>query len=164
MEFIPILFKGAIIFVSSDFVKIDDSYVRANAIVAQEIAEVNYSVLPTPEIVDEIYAQSTCPVTSPALDPANEESYAVHEAAINKNIAKCTDKTLIAGHKKTIVRSNRDDRLAIYGWFDRNGRVIQPYSTVHDIYYADYSHGIRLVRKLGLLNGKVISVDELLSN
>jgi hypothetical protein len=35
---------------------------------------------------------------------------------------------------------------------------------VHGASYADYSHGIRLVSKTAYLNGRAVSLDELLSS
>ena len=56
---------------------------------------------------------------------------------------------LVAGHKKDLVLTRkmqgRPDRVAIYGWHRLSGEPIQPVSTVHVDWYADYSHGVRLV-------------------
>ena len=75
---------------------------------------------------------------------------------------------LLAGHKKDVVISNRLDshpgRIAIYGWHMANGQPIQPLSTAHGIEYVDYSHGIRLVSDVMLLNGEVTSVHKVLAN
>ncbi|MDE3029032.1 MAG: hypothetical protein KGH84_11600, partial [Paracoccaceae bacterium] len=45
-------------------------------------------------------------------------------------------------------------KVAIYGWQRTNGLPIQPLSTVHGAFYADYSHGIRLVSNTAFVNGK----------
>jgi hypothetical protein len=64
---------------------------------------------------------------------------------------------LVAGHKKDVVVSNRlgerEGRVAIYGWHYTSGQPIQPLSIVHGENYLDYSHGVRLVRSTGLLDG-----------
>ncbi len=63
-----------------------------------------------------------------------------------------------AGHKKDVVITNRltreQGRIAIYGWHQPTGIPIQPLSTVHGAGYADYSHGIRLVSDVVLIDGK----------
>ena len=56
---------------------------------------------------------------------------------------------LVAGHKKDLVLTRkmqgRPDRVAIYGWHRLSGEPLQPVNTVHVDWYADYSHGVRLV-------------------
>ena len=67
---------------------------------------------------------------------------------------------LIAGIKKDVVisdlltRSPRANRVAIYGWHRLNGKAIQPLYTGHVDWYADYSHGIRLVYRKVKVNGR----------
>lgn len=56
--------------------------------------------------------------------------------------------SLVAGDKKDVVVGPglNGSRVAIYGWQQfPNGVPIQPYSTVHQAQYSDYSHGVRLV-------------------
>jgi hypothetical protein len=48
--------------------------------------------------------------------------------------------------------------VAIYGWHRSNGDPIQPLSTVHGEYYADYSHGIRLVSRTAYVNGRAVDL------
>src|SRR5439155_18545018 len=58
---------------------------------------------------------------------------------------------LVGGHKKDVVISNRlkekPNRVAIYGWHKLDGKPIQPLYVGHGDFYADYSHGIRLVKQ-----------------
>jgi hypothetical protein len=76
--------------------------------------------------------------------------------------------TLAAGHKKDVVLSNRLRRnpghIAIYGWHRAKGDPIQPLSTVHGANYADYSHGIRLVAGVALIQGKTRPVSDVLQD
>jgi hypothetical protein len=76
--------------------------------------------------------------------------------------------SLVAGHKKDVVITNRlarmSDRIAIYGWQRPGGIPIQPLSTVHGAGYADYSHGIRLVSDIVLIDGKLRSVYDVLQD
>jgi hypothetical protein len=66
--------------------------------------------------------------------------------------------SLVAGVKKDVVVSNRLDekpnRVAIYGWHTPDGKPIQPLSIVHRDSYVDYSHGVRLMRRAVLVDGK----------
>jgi hypothetical protein len=75
---------------------------------------------------------------------------------------------LLAGHKKDLVLANRlssnRGRVAIYGWHRGNGDPIQPLSTVHGEYYADYSHGIRLVSRTAYVNGRPVDLRSLLTD
>ena len=48
---------------------------------------------------------------------------------------------------------NVPDRVA-HGWHKADGKPIQPLSTVHRDTYVDYSHGVRLVRRTVLVDGK----------
>jgi hypothetical protein len=67
----------------------------------------------------------------------------------------------IAGIKKDIVitpkLADKKDRVAIFGWHWPNGARIQPLYLGHAIWYADYSHGVRLVLPRVRLQGLVQS-------
>jgi hypothetical protein len=73
---------------------------------------------------------------------------------------------LITGIKKDIVLSNRltekPDRVAIYGWHTPDGKPIQPLSVVHRDGYVDYSHGVRLMRRAVVIDGKPRDVRHVL--
>jgi hypothetical protein len=56
----------------------------------------------------------------------------------------------------------RPGQIAIYGWHRAIGSPIQPLSTVHGAGYADYSHGIRLVSKMAVIEGKLRSLSNIL--
>jgi len=75
---------------------------------------------------------------------------------------------LVSGDKKDVVLSNRlithPGQIAIYGWHRLTGAPIQPLSTVHGAHYADYSHGIRLVSRKVLVDGKLRSIAEILED
>lgn len=60
--------------------------------------------------------------------------------------------------------SRAPGRVAIYGWHRSNGSPIQPLSTVHGEYYADYSHGIRLVARTAYVNGRAVDLRALLTD
>jgi hypothetical protein len=54
--------------------------------------------------------------------------------------------------------------VLIYGWHWTTGKAIQPLTNVHQDYYMDYSHGIRLVRRAMTVDGKKITMEEALAD
>ncbi len=119
--------------------------------------------LPTPKIVDAIYAQAAVhfvPQPLPAGDNMRSTDYfRLHNdmIGVQRSALGASAGELSAGHKKDLVLTNRLwdhlDRVAIYGWHLTNGEPIQPLSTVHGWRYADYSHGIRLISAQAFVNG-----------
>ena len=75
---------------------------------------------------------------------------------------------IVAGHKKDIVLTNRlleaRNRVAIYGWHRSATDPIQPLSIVHGFTYADYSHGIRLVHPMALVDAQPWPLIEILED
>ena len=55
-------------------------------------------------------------------------------------------------------------KVAIYGWHRAVGRPIQPLYTGHTAAWVDYSHGVRLVRRRMMVNGRAKTVDEVLAD
>jgi hypothetical protein len=120
--------------------------------------------LPTPRIVDAIYAQAAMhlqPQPLPASDTMRTTAYYwEHNELVQQQRANLTGVlgTLTAGDKKDLVLTNRlwthPARVAIYGWHRQDGSPIQPLSTVHGARYADYSHGVRLVSDTVYVDGR----------
>ena len=77
---------------------------------------------------------------------------------------------MIAGIKKDVVisdlltRSAKTNRVAIYGWHKLDAKPIQPLYTGHVNWYADYSHGIRLVYQKIKVNGKWMDYNKVFSD
>ena len=75
---------------------------------------------------------------------------------------------LVAGHKKDVVIANKlfatAGRVAIYGWHKADGKPIQPLYTGHTATRADYSHGIRLVRRQMTVSGEAKTLDDVLAD
>ena len=96
--------------------------------------------------------------------------YVEHNRKINRQrlALGCPLDALVSGHKKDVVLTNRlarnREKVAIYGWHNLSGTPIQPLTTIHGIGYADYSHGVRLVSRIALLDGKPVPVDEILQD
>jgi hypothetical protein len=164
------------IFVTPDYLAIgsDDDYLRIpmNLYTAESIASRFGFILPTKKIVDAIYAQSSYHLSPQPMSAGPQMRstayYRMHNQMIQEQIDVLGIRSgaLIAGHKKDVVITNRlatnEGKIAIYGWHRGVGDPIQPLSTVHGAFYADYSHGIRLVSTIVLLDGKQRSIYELL--
>jgi len=141
---------------------------------ALEVALRFHFMLPTPKIVDAIYAQAGThlePRPLPAGDTMRTTAYyAQHNQLVYLQRADVGSGPgdLIAGDKKDLVLTNRlwnfPDRVAIYGWHRPDGHPIQPLSTVHGWRYADYSHGVRLISDTAYVNGKPRPLLDLLQD
>jgi hypothetical protein len=152
-----------------DFLRIPMNLYTATAIVARF-----GFVLPTKKIVDAIYDQSSYHFKPRPMPPGPQmrstEYYRIHNAMIEgqSRALGIPLGELVSGDKKDVVITNRlarkPDRIAIYGWHRSRGAPIQPLSTVHGARYADYSHGIRLVSEVAVLNGELRSIYGILEN
>jgi len=152
-----------------DFLRIPMNLYTANAIVARF-----GFVLPTKKIVDAIYDQSSYHFDPQPMPPGPQmrstEYYRVHNLMIEaqSRARGIPVGELVSGDKKDVVITNllasKPDRIAIYGWHRSTGDPIQPLSTVHGAHYADYSHGIRLVSDVAILNGELRSIYAILQD
>lgn len=130
---------------------------------ALEIADAFGFALPTPRLVDAIYAAAPvklAPEPLPASNAMRGTPYLIeHDALIveQRTSTSAPAGVLTAGHKKDLVLSDRllaiPGRVAIYGWHTDARHPIQPLSTVHGAQYADYSHGVRLISRIVYVNG-----------
>lgn len=164
--------------VTPDYLAIgtDEDFVRIPMTpgTAQRIADATGTSLPTTRIVDEIYASADGRLTPDPLTPGpgmtTNAYYGDHQAAIERQRIRAgiENGALLAGHKKDVVLTNRladqPDRVAIYGWHQPNGRPIQSLSLVHGAYYADYSHGVRLVDDRVRVDGAWRSLTDVLAD
>lgn len=159
-------------YVSKDYFSLgeDDDYLIMPVFVAtiKPLLQRMDCSLPTVIMVKEIYRQADAKISAkPQRGNAGEgiistRLYVEIDKAIKKERVKIgagLDK-LIAGHKKDVVLSNailkqaKPNRIAIYGWNNPDGSVIQGLNPKdHDIHYVDYSHGFRLIKNKCLLNG-----------
>ena len=130
--------------------------------------------LPTPRMVDAIYAQAAVhfvPQPLPARSTMRSTEYSLHHnelvgaqrAALGVSLG-----SLVAGDKKDLVLTNRLrshlDRVAIYGWHLTDGKPIQSLSTVHGWRYADYSHGARLISTRVFIDGRARSIFDVMQD
>jgi hypothetical protein len=169
---------AATIFVMPEYLAIgsDSDFLRIpmNLHTAAALANRFGFVLPTKKMVDAIYDQSTCQFTPQPLPAGPQmtstEYYRAHNAMIDKQSQTrgFPFGALVSGHKKDVVVTNRlakrPGQIAIYGWHRGAGAPIQPLSTVHGAGYADYSHGIRLVGRMALIDGTLRSVHGILQD
>jgi hypothetical protein len=150
----------------------DDDFVRLPMTPqsAAAIAEALGCTLPTRKMVNDICARSEVKLEPKPLTERREalETFAQHNQIIEAQRQGKPLGALVAGHKKDVVISNRlkekPNRVAIYGWHKPDGKPIQPLYVGHVDWYVDYSHGIRLVKKTVVVNGKKRAIDEVLKD
>lgn len=128
-------------------------------IAAQQIADRLDCFLPTPKIVNDIYANAKVKLAPVPLYIYRDSTITMWQHHLIIEGQRKAKNGLIAGIKKDVVisdalnRSTKANRVAIYGWHQLNGKPIQPLYTGHVNWYADYSHGIRLIHRTIKVNG-----------
>lgn len=182
----PVRFSGIaggqqteiVICVTPDYLAVgsDNDHVRVplGLPAALRVAEAFDMMLPTTRMVDAIYAQADLRLSPRPMSPGPQMSstdyFRRHDRTVDDQFAAAGGRhgVLVAGHKKDLVIANRlarnRGRVAIYGWHRGNGDPIQPLSTVHGAYYADYSHGIRLVSRTAYVDGRPVDLRALLTS
>jgi hypothetical protein len=176
-QFVPIVMEDKgnkiVVRVSPDVVSIgsdaDALRVPLWPSTAQAVANYFGAILPSRQLSKAIY--DAAPVKLAAAprppDPSMELSpaFTEHSLLIDKQLVSRGVKpgTLVAGHKKDVVIGPNLDgsKVAIFGWYDAAGNTIQPYSTIHDARYSDYSHGIRLIDNNARYNGRAVLLTDL---
>jgi hypothetical protein len=160
---------------------------------AQTIANIYGYLLPTPKLVYESWKQAPvklCPISSYAMKPPQSNSgaslvqYASHNAAVQQQLSLLPPEarsSLISGQKKDVVISKllKPGKVIIYGWFhnddrplketyqsmlDGTSQPIQPRSDAHGDFYVDYSHGIRFVSPLMIVDGVQRRTEDVLGD
>ena len=145
-------------------------------VTAQCIADQLDCTLPTRKMVNDIYVAAAVKLTPSPLKPGPQmitvPVFAEHNAAVRAQRAQEMKAhplgALVAGDKKDIVitarLTNSPGKVAIYGWHRTNGVAIQPLYLGHTANWADYSHGVRLVRQPMIVNGVARTVAEVLAD
>lgn len=155
----------------------DYFYIPTTPMLAQKIADLTKTMLPTKLLVDEIYKQAKIKLSPQPIPPDKTMTtvpvFIRHNEMIREQF-KLINPTgftgeLTAGNKKDIIISNKiygqpTPRVVIYGWHRLDGKAIQPVYNKHTNTWVDYSHGVRLVSKIAYLNGKKIRLTDLLKN
>jgi hypothetical protein len=150
----------------------DDDYVRMPMTPGsgQAIADAFGCSLPTRKMVDDIYKNADVKLDPKPLTQEREavRSFVQHNQIIEEQLAGKLPGRLVAGHKKDIVITNRlkekPHKVAIYGWHKLDGKPIQPLYVGHADYYADYSHGVRLIQREVLVDSKPYDLREVLKD
>jgi hypothetical protein len=151
--------------VSSDYLSIgteaDWSRVPLTPMAAQQIADSLHCFLPTRKIADAIYQAAEVKLIPMPMFAFRDSPVTMYQHHLIIEGLRKGSKGLIAGIKKDVVisaqlkRTERPNRVAIYGWHQLNGKPIQPLYTGHVNWYVDYSHGIRLVKRDININGRI---------
>lgn len=142
---------------------------------AQRTASQFGASLITAKISDQIYRHAPQQLEPFYYAPVGRENESVAKFILHNNqietqkaAAGGTNGILLAGIKKDVILSNRmdghPDKVVIYGWHKSGGIPIQPVYSGHADWYVDYSHGIRLMNKMVLVDGSPFMVSELLQD
>ncbi len=137
---------------------------------ARRLAALFNCSLPTRKIVDAIYQQADLKLEPHPLTQNREsvESFLQHHQFIESQRASHPLGLVVAGIKKDIVLTPRllekPGHVAIYGWHKLDATPIQPLTTVHIERYVDYSHGVRLVSRNLLVDGRPAILETVLSD
>ena len=142
----------------------------------QRIADALHCSLPTPKMVDEIYAAAEVKLVpspippTPAMTtvPVFSNHYAIVRAQRAEQLQAHPLGALVAGHQKDVVISAKlasaPGKVAIYGWHQTNGVPIQPLYLKHIAAWVDYSQCTRLVQQKMTVNGSTKTVAEVLAD
>lgn len=167
-------------FVTPDYLAVgsDADYflVPLSPISAQIIADSLGAMLPTRVMVDQIWAAAGLKLDPLPIAPSDTMTslsvMRIHDRMVHKQRSEYLTEfplgTLVAGHKKDVILSNKifdhpnAPQVVIYGWHRTDGSSIQPVYNGHMEWYADYSHGIRLIARNAILNGEPTDVMEVL--
>ena len=170
--------RTVVVLVTPDYLAVgsDDDYFRVplTAATAQRIADLTGTSLPTPAIVDAVWRGADVRLGPDSISPGPAMTtvpvFERHEWMVEarREVHAAPAGALVAGHHKDVVLTARLDtlpgRVAIYGWHRPDGRPIQPLYTGHDVDWVDYSHGIRLVARLVLVDDTSADLLELLAD
>ena len=157
----------------------DYLYMPMTPSTAQYLADRLDCTLPTKKMVDIIYNKAEIKLKPQPIPPSDKMTtvpvFKMHTDSIKQQISqKGFDRSadnIIAGHKKDIIISNKIyspdrnyDRVVIYGWHLSENNPIQPVYNGHIAKYADYSHGVRLISNIVLINGDSTQIDDILKD
>jgi hypothetical protein len=137
---------------------------------ARKIATAFNGSLITTKLSDAIYAQAELKIMPNPLtkDRESAATFFEHHRLIEADRQGRTSGLVVAGIKKDVVLTNQLDdkagRVAIYGWHYPDGKPIQPLYLGHAAGYVDYSHGIRLMSQGVVVDGKPMSVADVLAD
>lgn len=153
-------------FVAADYLSVGSNKnfarVPMSPMAAQQIADSLHCFLPTKKIVDDIYAHAKIKLEPQPLVNFRDSAATFYQHHLLIEAQRRKRHGLIAGIKKDVVISTKvstdpkPNRVAIYGWHQLNGKPIQQLYTGHVNWYVDYSHGIRLIYRTIIIDGKKV--------
>ena len=170
------------IWVLPDYISIGTSnnFVRMpmGPLAAQRIADSLNCILPTTFLVDRIAEVSQGHLNIFPFRPlGSRNSQPIVYQDSNNAINALYDAKgykfgqFISGLKKDVVLTYKiltlpgnENRVAIYGWHLPNGKAKQPLHIKHGNFYADYSHGIRMIYRTIKVDGKEYDAREVLES
>ena len=162
--------------VASDYLSIgtEKDFIRIpmGSHTTQKILDLYNCSAPTTLLVDEIWKQAKYQIEPQPLPPGPEmvsNAYFIHENnLINNEMGHTPWYTFTGGQKKDLVITNQfkehPKSTAIYGWTRLNGQNIQPLYLGHACWYADYSHGLRMIQNQILINGAPYLIEDALKS
>jgi hypothetical protein len=135
---------------------------------AQKIADFFGGLLPTSKMVDAIWRAAPTKLEPHPMVPnrgANLAQFLEHSRVVDEQISS-EDANLTAGQKKDVIiaKNMPPGKVVIYGWHRPDGTHIQPRSSIHAANYIDYSHGIRLIGPIMVVDGTPMRVADVLRN
>lgn len=141
----------------------DNLLIPLSAQTAQRIADLVGASLPTPRMVDAIWASADFRAEPIRLRPY-ELMKTVPFFQRHDNLVKAQRYVygvrpgdLVAGHKLDVVIASKLNEhpgaVALYGWHHSSGQVIQPLYIGATDSFVTYSHGIRLVDRSVVVDG-----------
>ena len=147
----------------------DNDFVRMpmTPYTAQDFADAFGFVLPTRKMVNDIWKAADVHVDPRPLTVEREApaTFLQHERIIESQVK---GGVFVAGIKKDVVVSNKlqdnSNRVVIYGWHYVTGAPIQPLYSGHVDWYVDYSHGIRPVRRMMMVDGVAMPYEKILGD
>ncbi|TVQ15306.1 MAG: T9SS C-terminal target domain-containing protein [Balneolaceae bacterium] len=145
-------------------------------LLAQRLCNALSCSLPTRRMVDQIWQAAPLKLSPQPIPPSDQMTtipvmYTHHQMVLEQRegvLEAHPQGTLVGGHKKDVIVSNRiynqppPGRVVIYGWHNPNGSPIQPVYSGHSETYADYSHGIRAVCDTVIVNGEPAAIRDIL--
>jgi hypothetical protein len=170
----------ATFYVTPDYLAVgsDDDYflMPVSPNTGQRIADALHCSLPTPKMVDQIYAAAAVKLVPSPIPPTPAMTtvpvFSNHCATVRAQRAEQLSAhplgALVAGHQKDVVitakLASAPGKVAIYGWHQTNGVPIQPLYLKHTAAWVDYSQCTRLVRQKMTVNGLPKTVAEVLAD
>ncbi len=161
-------------FVTPDYLSVgnNDDFARVpmTPMTAQQIADSLHCFLPTRKMVNDIYTQARVKLEPLPLFAFRDSAVTFYQHHLMIEGQRKNRHGLIGGIKKDVVISSKINndakpgRVAIYGWHKPDAVPIQPLYTGHINWYVDYSHGIRLVSRTIIVNGKKYDYIDLLKD